>query len=67
MELESKYSIGDDVWLIDNNKIETHKVEGVLFSATSMGVVVSYQFGEGTFGYPEEKLFESKEELLKSL
>ena len=68
MELESKYSIGDKVWMITDNKIDTFEIQGVMINVTSPeNVNITYQFGDSVFGYPENKLFPSKEELLKSL
>lgn len=72
MKLETKYSIGDKVFLIDDNKIyqaEVYQVnvyaERKLKPVAWYGVMIEYvkNFANMT----EDRLFDTKEELIKTL
>ena len=68
METKTKYNIGDMVWLIANNKAEKRLITRVIISAEERqrwDVKYSLQYGDTE--YPENQLFRTKEELLKSL
>ena len=68
MEVKTKYSIGDMVFFISNNRVMNLKVTGV-------GISVDDASGEPEIFYhlhydskmPENKLFRTKKELLESL
>jgi hypothetical protein len=78
MTIETKFKIGDDAWVLEKDsawcgrvwKINTETNHtGVLIKETT--TIVSYYISAGTFKnkgtFLEERLFHSKEELLKSL
>lgn len=77
MEKELKYSIGDQVWLIDDNKVICGTIEGILCShfIDSMNYkdvieserYVVYYNGERLDTYELKRLFDSKEKLIESL
>lgn len=70
-EVQTRYYIGDKVWLISKNKA----VEKIItqFDITVSGtydhpeIKVTYQLNYESDDIDEKKLFTSKEELLKSL
>ena len=70
-EVQTRYYIGDRVWLISKNKA----VEKIItqFDITVSGtydhpeIKVTYQMNNESDDIDEKKLFTSKEELLKSL
>ena len=68
METKTKYNIGDKVWLIRDNRAQRSDITRVVISAESPDKYeVSYGLHYGDTEYPEDQLFRSKEELLKSL
>lgn len=65
MKIETKYNIGDEVWLIYRNKIYNAYVEDVIpFKDITTYMLRSFA---GKKRYPEYDLYPTKEELLKSL
>lgn len=77
MKIETKYNIGDAVWVITNNKVHHIRIDAIEVSigkATTNedGVLsiseykTSYSVGWGNW-HKESDIFPTKEELLKSL
>lgn len=68
METKTKYNIGDKVWLIRDNRAQRSDITRVVISVESSdNYEVSYSLHFGDTEFPEDQLFSSKEELLKSL
>lgn len=82
MEIETKYNLGQEVFLIRDNEVQKHKIRSIYFTlSTSTSIQKFYSFAdmfdlsggseyhteEGIEWWHEEKLFPTKEELLKSL
>jgi hypothetical protein len=68
MKAKTKYDIGDKVWLIDDNRAVMLDVTRVIISVENLdNCDVKYSLHYGDAEIPEEYLFKSKEELLKSL
>lgn len=68
METKTKYDIGDMVWLISSNKAAKRQVTRVIISAEEPDRwEVKYSLQYGDTEYPENQLFKTEEELLKSL
>lgn len=77
MEKELKYSIGDQVWLIYDNKVICGTIEGIFCSHFIDSVnytdlieserYVVYYNGERLDSYELKHLFDSKEKLIESL
>ncbi len=71
MKINSKYSIGDNVWFIFNNKISYGKIHQIRTDSIShekseeISTFVEYRFG--AIILPEDKLFLTKDDLLSSL
>ena len=65
MTIETKYNIGDEVWLMYRNKTYNAYVEKVIpFNDITTYMLRSFA---GKRRYPECDLYPTKEELLKSL
>ena len=72
MKIETKYDIGKEVWLMNNNQVYQGVIANIRVSVcnevnTTYTVRVKNMSGSWTIDRNEGKLFESKEELLKSL
>lgn len=73
MTIETKYNIGDKVWFMHNNSVESAiiiKIDAVIeknMNCTGMHETTSYCLFDYCGYYIECKLFPTKEELLKSL
>lgn len=74
MTIATKYSIGQEVWFMRNNKPESNfifSVEPVVAAINHRAVVtrtdIRYRFDDRGNLYNEADVFESKEALLKSL
>lgn len=71
MEIKTKYNIQDEVWYLWENKIATNWISMIEISARYEYGQISKPFIKYTIGtsigLPEERLFISREELLKSL
>lgn len=82
MKIETKYNIGDEVWFIHGNRCSNGKICGMehtygigkMFGKLYTGEeIVKIHYSVESPQYPfvldfeEEKLFPTKEELLKSL
>ena len=72
MEIKTKYNIGDRVYTLFDNKVENFIIEGINIVADKEYPILiqylSYNIipGENT-RFDEERVFPTKEELLKSL
>lgn len=77
MEKELKYSIGDQVWLIYDNKVICGTIEGIRCShfidpVSYKDLIESERYevhynGERLDSYELKRLFDSKEKLIESL
>ncbi len=68
METNTKYDIGDMVWLITRNKAVKLQITRLIISAEEPdNWEVKYALQYGDTEYPENQLFKTKEELLESL
>ena len=68
MEIKTKFNAGDKVFYMRDNRVQSGEVRGmqVLIHKSEVKIIVYVSFGDRR-GYTEDILFESKEELLKSL
>ena len=64
--VKTKYSIGDKVWYISNNRVQSLDVTGVRVCVESKGCEVEFIL-HFDWHMPEDKLFRSKADLLESL
>ena len=72
MKIETKYDIGQEVWLLDNNHIYQGTVDGINIAigkeiSSVYTVRIRNISGSWTIQRKEEFVFPTKEELLKSL
>jgi len=76
MTIETKYSINEKVWVMHDNNIkqaEINKIDILIMpKATSIhyflfGPIAGYNHDLFPYGVKEDRLFTSKEELLKTL
>lgn len=77
MTIETKYNIGDEVWVIAENEVQKLRIQECKVSTAratrsedgKFQVIeyrIVYYFGDGEWA-SESKCFPSKEELIKSL
>ena len=72
MKIETKYNIGDEVWVKGYDKIERGIIVEIRCRATKKGLLDIYydlkiKGYTNTLPCPEEFIFSTKEELIKSL
>ena len=73
MELKSKYSLGEECWIMSGNSPTKWRVDGVFFivSEEDNKIVTNVEYTLARFTselrHGEEGLYNSKEELLKTL
>lgn len=72
MKIETKYNVGDKVWLITHNTICNLTITSIMFTSYHTFNSIKYGFGgtekTGMFDLVEEKfVFPTKEELIASL
>ena len=76
MTIETKYSLGDEVWYMENNEAKKSRVEYIYTNThTSIqhgvppttNISASYHLTGRNVIISEDDLFSTKEELLKSL
>jgi len=68
MEVETKFDIGDKVWLIYNNLVTALKVSGYRITIDeSFNPEIVYTLNYNCLEVAESQLFKTKEELLNSL
>ena len=66
MKVKTKYNINDTVWFVSDNKIQCGRISGIGISV-GQTVAIMYSMYSGYDRILEEKLFETKEELLNTL
>lgn len=69
MKVETKYSLGDEVWYILSNKVEKSVIESIFWEIKnkSHSPNLVYRLCNRSEDFREDKLFGSKDELLKTL
>ena len=71
MTIETKYNIGNEVWFIWENIVQSAKIEGIWNITVNPEQLVTYQLDmmwrNAPLLFKENALFPTKEELLKSL
>lgn len=68
MTIDTKFEIGDKVFLILDNKVVEKEITGVkLLAYQEDKYCETYVLNYEDVGYPAVRLFKSKKELLKSL
>lgn len=77
MTINTKYNIGDKVWVIAENEVQCLIIDGIRVEGCSLKVEDSvrpffsrltiYYYFDGAGYVAESKCFSTKEELLKSL
>lgn len=69
MKIETKYNVGDEVWITNFGKQLRGLVSEINISASRNGVMLVYMvcFGGRPIAVKESSLSSTKEELLKSL
>ena len=73
MIIETRYNIGDRVWFMHDNKVKSEiiiKIDVVIekdMNCTGVHKSIEYSLFNYSRYYTEDKLFHTKEELLKSL
>ena len=78
MEIETKFDVGEDLWFIQDNEVCSSPVSCVIVILNQNNreecgeiknhIQIKYGLGFDSIKYlPETEVFESKEELLKSL
>ena len=66
--MTTKYNIGDKVWLISDNQAVRSDITRIIISVESQDkCMVTYSLHYSDVEIPEDQLFSTKEELLKSL
>lgn len=66
MTIETKYNVGDNVWLMHENKARLLTITNIDIHILCSEVKTKYILG-GKGSYSEAELFATKEELLNSL
>lgn len=68
MEVNTKFNIRDEVWLIDENKAVKTIVTGLVITTTAPdSYEVKYDLNYSLHDIPENHVFKTKVELLESL
>lgn len=72
MIFETKFNVGDDFWVMTNNKPTKFTLDAVYISIKSRGVHISYEakhksYDRDAFTFNSYDCYASKEELIKSL
>lgn len=67
MEIKTKFNIGDKVWTIYNDKVQTITINKIKIECSSSQPIITYMQDYVSDYFDEKKLFKTKEELLKSL
>lgn len=74
MEIKTKFGVGDKIWLMKDNKCACREVSAIDIQVTQKTTTVWYSWieldedGDDRFeSLSEDEVFESKEELIKSL
>ena len=67
MTIETKYNIGDKVWLMYANKAVHTRVKSIAIKVEPSMTLVEYDMEDYPKYLTDEEIFPTKEELLKSL
>ena len=68
MEVNTKFNIRDEVWLVDENKAVKMIVTGLVITTTAPdSYEVKYDLNYSLHDIPESQVFKTKVELLESL
>lgn len=70
MKIETKFNIGDEVFILMSKKVEKYPVTGIKIDVNGTSIYTKYRLYNDvghTDYFDENDLFPSKEELLKSL
>ena len=68
MEVNTKFNIRDEVWLVDENKAVKMIVTGLVITTTAPdSYEVKYDLNYSLHDIPEGQVFKTKVELLESL
>ena len=67
MTIDTKYNIGDEVWYSIKGKVYHEIIDHIEIDVGKYGETHIYYNSEGKFPHREDRLFPTKEELLKSL
>ena len=65
MDIKTKHNIGDNVWVISENKIEELPVEEIYVTISKHGTTIEYVIRE--LEIEEDSVFKTKQQLIKSL
>ena len=72
MTIDTKFNIGDEVWLMDNNRAETKVIDGIYIehaiTKDACSGFTTYHIEDSSLHhYFDYQLFRTKQELLDSL
>jgi hypothetical protein len=68
MKIETKFSLGETVWFMKDNKAISGDIKGVNYTEnTDRKITVSYYIASFPYVIYENRLFATKQELLDSL
>ena len=69
MTIETKYNIGDEVWVLDGLEPISREVLRIDIEVYNAKTIIEYDVmvGDVLTGFYEREIFPTKEELLKSL
>lgn len=67
MKIETKFNIGDDVWMIANNKAEQVGIKSIVINVEEFTKVEYFLSNGNCLAFSEERFFTTKEALLQSL
>jgi len=66
MEVNTKFNVGDQVWLVESNKVVMGLIDKLVINWEGDTVDIKYSTN-GSSDIPEHLLFKTKNELLESL
>lgn len=66
MEVNTKFNVGDKVWLVESNKVVMGLINTLVINWEGDTVDIKY-FTNGSNDIPERLLFKTKNEVLESL
>ncbi len=66
MEVNTKFNVGDQVWLVESNKVVMGLINTLVINWEGDTVDIKYSTN-GSNNIPEHLLFKTKNELLESL
>ena len=66
MEVNTQFNVGDQVWLVEANKVVLKIVTDLIITLEGDTMKITYST-HGNSDIPENRLFKTKKELLESL